>query len=623
LSQNSPDSPSPAVERQVMEADILCVGFGPATGGFLTTLTRGMVGEDGTTRFDSRVSPGNPLQVLCYERADDLGYGVSGVVTRGRGLKASFSGEEFNQLPLYAKVKEEKVLYLLDPHGASRRPALVRFADKLLQLLPWVKKDLSFEIPFLPDFLHKKGGYLFSLGQFNQWVGSQVMMSGQVQVWPGTPVAEALVENNRVIGVRLTDQGVDKAGHPTENYLPGMDVKAGLTVVADGPVGPVGRQLDRQFGMPEGHEAHEWALGMKVVLELPENTTLQPGFVLHTLGYPEPEIFGFLYVFPNRVASAGIFVPSWFDNPTRTAYLYLQHWMRHPALWKHLQGSTLRSWGAKSLQESGLRGEPFLAGDGYARIGEGSGSTNVLTNSGVDEAWATGVQLGEAVLELLSKNQPFTRTDLEQTYVKRRRESWVYKEGQVAERARDGFQKGFVQGMMGTALAGLSGGLLSWPGKPLPPHQRIPNLEDYYRGRISPDEIAALRKECLALGKPLHEALMKKIGWPEIPLDGKLLVSHQDALLMGGKVQAPSGFPDHVVFLKPEACGLCERKVCVDMCSGQALAIADDGKVAFDREKCVHCGACLWNCAELVETLTGRTNLDFRAGAGGLHSAEN
>ena len=38
-------------------------------------------------------------------------------------------------------------------------------------------------------------------------------------------------------------------------------------------------------------------------------------------------------------------------------------------------------------------------------------------------------------------------------------------------------------------------------------------------------------------------------------------------------------------------------------------------KVAFEREKCVHCGACLWNCAH--------TNIEFRAGAGGLHSAEN
>ena len=40
-----------------------------------------------------------------------------------------------------------------------------------------------------------------------------------------------------------------------------------------------------------------------------------------------------------------------------------------------------------------------------ARIGEGSGSTNVLTGSGVDEAWTTGVLLAEAVLELLQARQ--------------------------------------------------------------------------------------------------------------------------------------------------------------------------------------------------------------------------
>ena len=59
----------------------------------------------------------------------------------------------------------------------------------------------------------------------------------------------------------------------------------------------------------------------------------------------------------------------------------------------------MRSWGAKSLQESGRRGEPLLAGNGYARIGEGSGSTNVLTGSGVDEAWTTGSQLAEGVID--------------------------------------------------------------------------------------------------------------------------------------------------------------------------------------------------------------------------------
>ena len=178
----------------------------------------------------------------------------------------------------------------------------------------------------------------------------------------------------KVVGVRLLDQGVDKKGNPADGFTPGMDIHAALTVVGDGPVGAIGRQLDEQFGLPEGHHTRDWAVGMKFVVDLPEDTPLKPGTVLHTFGYPEPEIFGFLYVHPDRVASLGIFVPSWFDSPARTAYRYLQHWMLHPYLWRYLKGGKLRSWGAKTLGESGRRGEPHLAGDGYARIGEGSGT---------------------------------------------------------------------------------------------------------------------------------------------------------------------------------------------------------------------------------------------------------
>ena len=72
-------------------------------------------------------------------------------------------------------------------------------------------------------------------------------------------------------------------------------------------------------------------------------------------------------------------------------------------------------------------------GDGYARIGEGSGSTNVLTGSGVDEAWATGVQLAEGVVELLKAGKPFTRENLEAAYVSRRRSSWVEQEAEAGQ----------------------------------------------------------------------------------------------------------------------------------------------------------------------------------------------
>ena len=475
-------SPEPAaIDRQQMTVDIACVGFGPAMGGFLTTLSRSLLNPDGSVRLESTASPGLPLQVVCYERADGLGFGVSGAVTRARGIRGSFPGVDLTQIPMSAAVKNEKLVYLLDPTGASRRSFSFKAADRVLRSLGFLfgLKHDAFELPYTPPFMRKHDGLVLSLGQFNQWVSDQVAASGVVQIWPGMPVAEPLIEADSVTGVRLADQGTDLQGRPDAGFTPGMDLHAALTVVADGPVGAVGRKIDAQLGMPEGHGSREWALGMKMVVELREDSGLDPGTVLHTIGFPEPEIFGFLYVHPERLASVGIFVPSWFRSPVRTAYRYLQHFMLHPYLWRYLEGGTLKSWGAKSLQESGRHGEPFLAGNGYARIGEGSGSTNVLAGSGVDEAWTTGVQLAEAVIELAEQKRAFTRENLEVTYVRRRRESWVDRESKVAADSRNGFQQGVVTGMIGMAVAGLTGGRVTPAARPAHDHQ--PSLEETLR----------------------------------------------------------------------------------------------------------------------------------------------
>ena len=609
-----------AIDRPQMTVDIACVGFGPAMGGFLTTLSRSLLNPDGSVRLESTASPGLPLQVICYERADGLGFGVSGAVTRARGIRGSFPGVDLTQIPMSAAVKNEKLVYLLDPTGASRRSFSFQAADRVLRSLGFLfgLKHDAFELPYTPPFMKKHDGLVLSLGQFNQWVSDQVAASGVVQIWPGMPVAEPLIEGDAVTGVRLTDQGTDLQGSPDTGFTPGMDLRAALTVVGDGPVGAVGRKIDAQLGMPEGHGSREWALGMKMVIELREDSGLEPGTVLHTIGFPEPEIFGFLYVHPDRLASVGIFVPSWFRNPVRTAYRYLQHFMLHPCLWRYLEGGTLKSWGAKSLQESGRHGEPFLAGNGYARIGEGSGSTNVLAGSGVDEAWTTGVQLAEAVIELAEQKRAFTRENLEATYVRRRRESWVDRESKIAADARNGFQNGVVTGMIGMAVAGLTGGRVTPASRPAP---RLPCLEDFCRSRISPAELKQMQEECAAKGTSLHDRIMDRCGWPEIPMDGKLLISHQDALLMGGGVQAPSGYANHVIFRRPELCRACETKLCVEMCSGQAITRGEDEVPAFDREKCVYCGACLWNCQAAADGEQG--NIEFKPGAGGLHSALN
>jgi electron-transferring-flavoprotein dehydrogenase len=230
-----------------MSVDIACVGFGPAMAGFLSTLSRRLAATD-RPPLESAAAPGMPLQVVCYERADDLGFGVSGVVTRARGIRGAFPDLDPSQIPMAVPVREEKVLYLLDPIGASRRSRTLRASDASIRAMKGVLpvEEHAMELPWTPEFLHKKDGFVFSMGQLMQWMSGQILATGTVQIWPGTPVAQALVDGKKVLGVRLLDQGVDKAGRPEGAYMPGMDVHAALTVVGDGRSAPSGGSSTRR-----------------------------------------------------------------------------------------------------------------------------------------------------------------------------------------------------------------------------------------------------------------------------------------------------------------------------------------------------------------------------------------
>ena len=200
----------------------------------------------------------------------------------------------------------------------------------------------------------------------------------------------------------------------------------------------------------------------------------------------------------------------------------------------------------------------------------------------------------------------------------KRRASWVQQNAHEAMNARNGFHRGFVSGLMGMALAGLTGGRVSVVAKVPPAHKQIRKKRIKSLRELKRREVAMLAVED---GRPLHDAMMSARGWPEIEFDGKLLISHQDALLMGGKVQAMPGFADHVVFRDAGLCIECDDKTCIAMCSGQALTLGAENVPLFEREKCIHCGACLWNCSQAGAD--GLTNIEFRAGSGGLHSVEN
>jgi hypothetical protein len=50
---------SPEIDRQTMEVDIACAGFGPAMGGFLSTLTKAWTENPADPAFESKRRAGN------------------------------------------------------------------------------------------------------------------------------------------------------------------------------------------------------------------------------------------------------------------------------------------------------------------------------------------------------------------------------------------------------------------------------------------------------------------------------------------------------------------------------------------------------------------------------------
>ena len=207
-------------------------------------------------------------------------------------------------------------------------------------------------------------------------------------------IVAAKIANSRVVLLRaareLADESRESALRETANRLSSAATEASHAASIDEARGHEGMAAQAYFSVFDqmiGGDREAFHFAGRTRRPSLDRVNAQLSFVYallsHEVESSEPEIFGFLYVHPDRLCSAGIFVPSWMDEPSRTAYRYLQHYIQHLLLWKHLKNATLRSWGAKSLEESGKHGEPVLTGDGFARIGEGSSSTNLLTNSGV------------------------------------------------------------------------------------------------------------------------------------------------------------------------------------------------------------------------------------------------
>ena len=69
--------------------------------------------------------------------------------------------------------------------------------------------------------------------------------------------------------MRTDDKGVDKSNHPKANFEPGQDLRAKITILAEGTRGSLTKQLISLLDLSRDRNPMTWGLGVKELWELP------------------------------------------------------------------------------------------------------------------------------------------------------------------------------------------------------------------------------------------------------------------------------------------------------------------------------------------------------------------
>src|SRR5690606_2422513 len=130
----------------------------------------------------------------------------------------------------------------------------------------------------------------------------------------------------RVVRARTGDRGVGRDGTRRDTFEPGVDVRAAITILADGVRGNLTRQLMRRVPLTRDREPQVYALGLKEIWEVPAGR-LPAGTVWHTLGYPlSRRQFGggFVYALTDRRLSVGFVAGLDYEDPRFDPFMAFQ-----------------------------------------------------------------------------------------------------------------------------------------------------------------------------------------------------------------------------------------------------------------------------------------------------------
>jgi electron-transferring-flavoprotein dehydrogenase len=406
-------------ERDRLEVDVLFVGAGPAS--LAGAIRLGQLAQ----------AAGRELEILVIEKGGEVGYhGISGAVMDPRALDELLPNWR-DDAPVESPVTSDE-LWLLTAQA-------------------------KIKAPFTPPPLNNHGKYVASLQKIAKWLGEVAEQNG-AQVFPAFPGQELLWHENRVLGVRTGDKGLDHDGRPKPNYEPGADLIAKIVVLGEGPRGTLVKQAASRLNLYAEREPQVYAAGVKELWQLPDDR-FKAGAVIHTLGYPLPnETFGggFIYGMAGNVLDIGFVTGLDYKNPTTDPHNELQRYKEHPAIRPMLDGGTLIRYGAKAIPEGGLFAMPRAYADGLLIIGDSAGFLNGMRLKGIHLGMKSGMLAAETIWEALQAERYDSATL--SSFERRFKESWAYSELRTARNFHQGFHNGMWAGLINAGLATFTGG---------------------------------------------------------------------------------------------------------------------------------------------------------------------
>lgn len=421
-------------DDEAVPMDILFVGGGPAGLAGAIELSRLVVkdAQEGGSL--------GALEIGVLEKAESLGeHCLSGAIVNPLPFRELFPDVQERDLPFRQRAPADRV-YMLSERGFWRIPT--------------------------PPTMHNKGNYVASICEIVRWMGEQAEATG-VNVFTGFPADSLLVEGDRVLGVRTTPAGLDRAGEPGSGYMPATDVTARVTVLTEGTRGSLAQAYLSWQGI-RSPNPQIYALGVKELWQVKRPLP----HVVHTLGWPLPKnAFGGSWLYPvaDDLISLGLVVGLDYRQTTVDVHVLLQQLKRHPLVAPYLEGGELVEWGAKTIPEGGYYSLPErLHGDGLLIAGDSAGLVDVPSLKGIHYAVQSGIFAARVIFEALKREE--TSGASLAGYDAMVRESYIGKDLYKTRNMRLAFKSGLYGGGLKAALMTVTRGALFG--------SRIPVVED-------------------------------------------------------------------------------------------------------------------------------------------------